>query len=470
MRIAEIDKLIARQDELAQLAAQEEAQRKAKEKADKDMYDKAIASADKDFADKQYKLAKVHYNEALIALPNEKYPRDQIAKCDELMEQEALEKMAALQKAQQDSIRKANDQRFDAAMSSAKTMAQNKQYEQAIQKYNEAASIKPDQRQAIQKLIDDLNNTIELLAKQEADYKRFIQSADGYFTQSKLNEALADYENALKIKPNEEYPQNQIKEIQNKLVVEQKYADVIARADKAFDSAEWIKAKSGYTEALSIKPNETYPANRLSEIKKKITESNLAALSKAMEEKSYNAAIEEAEKAFKNDQLTTAKLKFQEAHSIKPSEELPPRRIKEIEALLGKIQPSIGIKVFCIILSDQYLEFPLPWCDHFVVGLRRRGKVVGFVKSLLMKINMNLREPFVIEFQPLLRFHLCLPGPVAVKVKIIMIGSSSRPWFLVFPGLYFGVGHQWSHGIIPVHITVTPIRVNAGIQDYDGIF
>ena len=96
MRIAEIDKLIARQDELAQLAAQEEAQRKAKEKADKDMYDKAIASADKDFADKQYKLAKVHYNEALIALPNEKYPRDQIAKCDELMEQEALEKLLLL--------------------------------------------------------------------------------------------------------------------------------------------------------------------------------------------------------------------------------------------------------------------------------------------------------------------------------------------------------------------------------------
>jgi len=336
MRIAEIDKLITEQDQLAQLAAQEEAQRKAKEKADKETYDKAIVAADKDFAAKQYKLAKVHYNEALIALPNEKYPKDQIAKCDELMEQEAIDKLAALQKARQDSIKRVNDQLFEAAMTSAKALAQNKQYEQAVQKYSEAISIKPDQRSAIQKLIDDLNNTIQLLAKQDSDYKRFIQSADGYFAQSKLNEALADYQNALKIKPNEEYPQNQIKEIQNQLVVEQKYNDAITKADKAYNSSDWINAKTAYTEALSIKPNESYPANRLKDVNQKISDANLAALSKAAEDKAYNEAIDQAEKAFKNEQLTTARMKFQEAQTIKPSEELPPRRIKEIDVLIDQ--------------------------------------------------------------------------------------------------------------------------------------
>lgn len=336
MRIAEIDKLIAQQNELAQLAAQEEAQRKAKEKADKETYDKAITAADKDFSAKQYKLAKVHYNEALIALPNEKYPKDQIAKCNELLEQEEIEKMAALQKARQDSIRKVNDELFQAAMASAKTLAQNKQYEQAVQKYNQAITIKPDQRTAVQKLIDDLNNTIELLAKQEADYKRSIQSADGYFTQSKLNEALTDYQNALKIKPNEEYPQNQIREIQNQLAVEQKYNDAIAKADKAYNSSDWVNAKTAYTEALSVKPNESYPANRLKEVNQKIADANLAALSKAAEDKAYNEAIAQAEKALKNEQLSTARLKYQEAQTIKPSEELPPRKIKEIDALIDQ--------------------------------------------------------------------------------------------------------------------------------------
>lgn len=336
MRIAEIDKLIAQQNELAQLAAQEEAQRKAKEKADKETYDKAIAAADKEFGAKQYKLAKVHYNEALIALPNEKYPKDQIAKCDEFLEQEAIDKMAALQKAQQDSIRKVNDKLFQAAMASAKELTQNKQYEQAIQKYNEAITIKPDQRTVIQKLIDDLNNTIELLAKQEADYKRFIQSADSYFTQSKLNEALTDYQNALKIKPNEEYPQSQIREIQKQLAIDQKYNDAIAKADKAYNASDWVNAKTNYTEALSVKPNETYPASRLKDVNKKISDANLAALSKAAEDKAYNEAIDQAEKAFKNDQLTTARLKYQEAQTIKPSEELPPRKIKEIDALIDQ--------------------------------------------------------------------------------------------------------------------------------------
>lgn len=337
MRIAEIDKMIAQQNELAQLAAQEEAQRLAKEKADKDMYDKAIAAADKDFAAKQYKLAKVHYNEALIALPNEKYPKDQIAKCDDLLAQEAMEAMITREKARQDSILKVKDKLFDAALAAARDLDQNKHYEQAIQKYTEAINIKPDQKPAIQKYIDDIQEKIQLLARQDAEYKRIIKLADGYFTESKLNEALAGYQNALKIKPEEEYPKSQINEIQAQLAArEQKYANAIAKADKAYDGSDWVNAKTAYTEALSVKPNETYPASRLKEVNQKIADANLAALSKAAEDKAYLDAIEKAEKAFKDEQLSTARMKFQEAQSIKPSEELPARRIREIDALIDQ--------------------------------------------------------------------------------------------------------------------------------------
>jgi len=335
MRIAEIDRKLAQQAEAAQLAAMEEAQRLAKEKADKEQYANAVAAGDKAFADKQYKIARVHYTDALIALPDEKYPKDQIAKIDLLLAQEQKDKMLASQKAQQDSIQKAKDKLFDAAMASAKDHESNKRYDQAIQKYTEAINLKPEQRPAIQKYIDNINDKIKFFAKQDADYKRLIKLADGYFTESKLREALTEYQNALSVKPEEEYPRNQIKEIQAQLAaIETNYANAIADADKAYNAADWIKAKTSYTDALRIKPNESYPANRLKEVNQKIADSNLAALAKAANDKAYNEAMEKAEQLFKEDQLISAKMQFKMAQSIKPEEKLPAQRIKDIDALL----------------------------------------------------------------------------------------------------------------------------------------
>jgi len=337
MRIAEIDRMLAQLDETAKLAAMEEAQRLAKEKADREQYNNAVAAGDKAFAGKLYKIARVHYTDALIALPNEKYPKDQIAKIDDLLAQQELDKMVTLQKAQQDSMMNAKNKLFDMAMSSAKDHNQNKRYEQAIQKYKEAISIKPDQRTVIQKYINDIEDLMQLMARQDAEYKRLIKLADGYFTESQLNEALTEYQNALKIKPDEEYPKNQIKEIQSQLATrEQNYANAIARADKAFDASDWVSAKTGYTEALGVKPNEAYPANRLKEVNQKIAEANLAALSNSATNKAYAETMEKAEKALKEDQLSSAKMQFQMAQSIKHDEKLPAQRIREIDLLLDQ--------------------------------------------------------------------------------------------------------------------------------------
>ena len=95
-------------------------------------------------------------------------------------------------------------------------------------------------------------------------------------------------------------------------------------------------AKTGYTDALEIKPNEIYPANRLKEVNQKILDAKLAAISNSAENKAYKDAIEKAEKSFQDDQLPTARIQFQEAQTIKPDEKLPAERIKEIDVLIDK--------------------------------------------------------------------------------------------------------------------------------------
>lgn len=337
MRIAQIDAMLAQQAEAAQLAAMEEAQRLAKEKADREQYNNAVAAGDKAFNDKKYKIARVHYTDALIALANEKYPRDQIAKIDELLAQEEIEKSLAMQKAQQDSLQNAKNRLFDLAMTTAKAHDENARYTEAIQKYNEAIGIKPEQRPAVQKLISDIEEKMQLLARQDADYKRFIKLADDFYAVSKLNEALADYKNAAAIKPNEAHPKSRIQEITSLLAArEQSYANAIKNGDGAFNASDWQLAKTAYTEALGIKPDEKYPADRLKLVNQKIADANLAAIANSAENQAYREAIEKAEKAFQENQLTNARMQFEVAKTLKPAEKLPVERIKEIDLLIDQ--------------------------------------------------------------------------------------------------------------------------------------
>ncbi len=337
MRITEIDRLLAEQAQAAQLAAMEEAQRLAKAKADKEQYDRSVAAGDKAFAEKQYMVARTHYTNALIGLPNEQYPKDQIAKIDELIAQEKMARSLAAQQAQRDSIQKAKDEAFNAAMAAAAAFDKNKQYPEAIAKYEDAIKVKTEEKPAVQKLIRDIEDKIQLLAKQDAEYKQIIKQADGHYEAAQLEDALTDYQSAATIKPNEEYPKNQIREIQSILKArEESYANAIRKGDDAFNTSNWQEAKTAYTEALSVKPKEIYPANRLKEVNQKIADANQAALVNASEEKAYKDAIDKGEKAFKDDQLTTAKMHFEVAKSLKPSERLPVDRIREIDNLIDQ--------------------------------------------------------------------------------------------------------------------------------------
>lgn len=335
IRIAEINTMIAQLEETARLAALEEAQRLAREKANKEQYDKELAIADKAFIEREYKVARTYYSNALSVLPNEKYPKDQISKIDELIAKRMEISMLEQQKAMRDSLMKVRDEAFNRAITSGKEMEQSKQYQVAIQRYNEAISIKPDERSNVQKMITTLEDQLRAMDSQNKQYQVSIEKADQLFGASKLEEAIAEYRNASGIKPMEEYPKKQIVDIQNIINQRNKAYDLaIKNGDNTFDKSDWQNSKAAYTEALLVKPNEAYPEKRLREIDQKIIEEKLAGINSSAENAAYNEAVAKAEKALADNELTTAKMHFNVAHSLKPAETMPPQRIKEIDALI----------------------------------------------------------------------------------------------------------------------------------------
>src|SRR5690606_15426985 len=101
----------------------------------------------------------------------------------------------------------------------------------------------------------------------------------------------------------------------------------------------------------------------------------------------------------------------------------------------GKEKPTVFVKIFGVVLSYFVLEFPLKRSDYFVERLRARRKIIGIVDKLLVKINMDLRHPLVVDFQPLLRFHLACPHPIAVQIEKIMVWPPTGPRFVVLSGV-----------------------------------
>ena len=298
----------------------------AKNQNNEKNYQKNIAIADNAFNTQQYTNAQIYYKRALT-YKDDQYPKNQLYKIDEILSEmnDASAALAAKEKAYREAIEQA-DRNY-----------QSKNYEQALTKYVEASGIKPEEQYPKDKIAE----LDALIAAKNADaankeaiekaYRDAVTQADNLYNQSKLAEARAMYVKANEIKPAEAYPTTRISAIDKMLAAnkanEDKYNGFITVADNSFSGKDYASAKSNYQQALTIKPNEAYPKQKIAEI-----DNILAQV--AANKNAYNAAIAKADKLFKSSKWEDAKSGYEEALAIFPDEQYPKDRIAEIDSKL----------------------------------------------------------------------------------------------------------------------------------------
>lgn len=173
-------------------------------------YDKTIANADNMLKNKKYELAKVEYQKALGLKSGEQYPRQKIDEIDKILLQ----------------LEKEKEQRYLQAMSQAQSLFSQQNYKKALLKYREANSIKPEEKEPLQK-IEECNGFIaEQLKKIKAQYDLAIADADKFYAAKIYDRAIKAYKRAGKIKPDETYPGEMIKKI-TKFIEDNAITDVI---------------------------------------------------------------------------------------------------------------------------------------------------------------------------------------------------------------------------------------------------
>jgi len=169
-------------------------------------------------------------------------------------------------------------------------------------------------------------------------YAGIIAKADQLLSAKSYPEAKTEYQNALKVKPSEQYPKDKIGEIDAALAelakqksIGDRYRTQVTKADQLFNTKQYEPARAEYLIAEGIKGDEQYPKDRIAEI------DNILAEAKARDD-SYKATITRADQLLASKTYEEARTEYQNAGAIKPLEQYPKDKISEINRILTELQ------------------------------------------------------------------------------------------------------------------------------------
>ncbi len=311
-----------------------------KQKVLQEKYQSAITNADKLFADKSYEQAKTGYQDALSLMPSEEYPKNKIGEIDKIIGEK--EKLKAL------------ETQYNDLIANGDKLLSGQHYEQAKIQYSQALQIKPEEQYPKNKLteIDKALGDLAVLKALDDQYQASITKADKLFNEKTYEAARSEYTIAGNLKPKEQYPKDKIAEIDKTLAAladmmakDDQYKASIGKADKLLADKSYEQAKNEYQNAGSIKPDEQYPKQKIAGIDKILEE---IALQKSLEDQ-YKSTIANADKLLSDKSYGEAKVQYQSALKLKPAEKYPVDKIAEIDLALADIAKQKS-------LDDQYLN------------------------------------------------------------------------------------------------------------------
>jgi len=214
----------------------------------------------------------------------------------------------------------------------------NKEFIKAKTCYQEALRLNPNDATAKSKL-DKTLNAIRQESKKDEEFYGYIDKADEFHNNGDLQNALLEYDKALKIKPNDDYANGKKNEIAQVLKDEKDKLDsfnnIMMLGDKLLAGEKFAEAVMQYETALNLYPTNNAAKAKLKEAKEK--------------NEAYNLKVSEYER-FKNQgkdfelrkKYTEAIESYQKAMEIFPEE-------TELVSVVASIQSKKDI-------ADRYNE------------------------------------------------------------------------------------------------------------------
>lgn len=332
-------------------------------------YLSVVKEANRLYSIRSYESAKGEYLKALGIKPDELLPQERIATIDSIFL--ALANQQVL------------NEQYDSLIAAGNALLSDTNYLQAKERYTEALTIKPGEQYPVAK-VREIDNTLAGIARQEelnANYFEAISKGDSLFTLSSFLPAKTNYQVALQLKPNEPYPKERINEIdtilaelvQHQALAEQ-YQDAITAGDKFFGEQAWDPAIASFQQALELKPEESYPALKITEIDSIKQE---IARQLAIDEE-YTLAVAEADRLFASRSYDSARIAYTQAGELRPSKTYWQDQVTEIDRILSEIRKQ----------NEDYLA-TITRADGLLAEEQYEGARDEYQNALLIKASEN---------------------------------------------------------------------------------
>lgn len=209
----------------------------------------------------------------------------------------------------------------------AEAFLASKEYKKAKTEYQQSLKIRPDALYPKDK-IEEINKIFDD-PEDENTYKQAIANGDVLFATNEFEKAKTEYEKAISFKPTEKYPKERLKDIRTHISnlegLRQIYNESIAKGDKLYKAGENENALQQYRIADSLFPGEKYPKIQLEKINKILAET------KAIND-AYDKAITDADNYYIEKDFANAKIEYLKANKIKPDERYPLSMIEQIKS------------------------------------------------------------------------------------------------------------------------------------------
>lgn len=178
---------------------------------------------------------------------------------------------------------------------------------------------------------------VEKQKENELKYAAYLKKGDEFFAQDNFLAAIKEYNAANNLKSEEKEPIDkaalaQQKEEEKGSEDKKNYEKIIVGINKAIGEKDYTRGKElvdrakSYNKQFSIMPNDTRPDDLLNQI-----------LANEITDKNYAVKMNEAETFASNKDYQKALVAFEQAKIIKPSEDLPKKRIDEVKTLVNEL-------------------------------------------------------------------------------------------------------------------------------------
>lgn len=293
---------------------------KIREQSEKEeIFFQYLDEADNQYDNGDYEKALASYNKAVKLFPKDEYTLEQIKIVTQKIKDE-----------------KENIASFNQFINNGDRFMSEGKYTEATLQYKAALNLYPNNNSAKDKY-NNAKSLKENYDKLSSDFEQLKREANDFVLRKKYAEAIEKYQQALSIFPNDSDLKSLITSLTTQKDISDRYNYKVNEADNLYLEKSYEKAKTAYNEALAIIPDDPYSSDMILRIDEILNSNEYKSL------KSFLNLLEEAKELENNNKYDESLAKYKSALKQNPNDEFTSQKIDYLTNLINNRNKEIEL-------------------------------------------------------------------------------------------------------------------------------